>query len=96
MGRTVATFTQLIYEEMERWKKFRRTLRKEDQEVLDELFSYARYHAQAGSYMSGAIPFESIVISMLIEEHKRVKELERRIKEMEKKDEKGNPEGVAF
>ncbi len=96
MGRTVATFTQLIYEEMERWKKFRRALRKEDQQVLDELFSYARYHSQAGSYMSGAIPFESIVISILIEEHKRLKELEKKIEEMEKRDEKRETEGVAF
>jgi hypothetical protein len=38
MGRTVETFSMVIQEQRALWKKFREALRKEDQQVLDELF----------------------------------------------------------
>ena len=38
MGRTVPTFTMVLQQEMDSWSKFRRGLRREDQEALDELF----------------------------------------------------------
>ena len=90
MGRTLLTFTQLVHQELERWQKFRRALRKEDQEALDELFSAARYHSAAGAYASGAIPFEAMILSMLIEEHKLVKALRKRLEELERRSERRN------
>ena len=42
MGRTVPTFTMVLQQEMESWSKFRRALRREDQEAMDELFRAAR------------------------------------------------------
>ena len=85
MGRTLRTFTQLVHSEVERWRKFRRTLRKEDQQALDELFAAARYHSVAGAYASNAIPFEAMLLAMLLEEHKEVRQLRGRIAELEKK-----------
>jgi hypothetical protein len=79
MGRTLPTFTQLVRQEAERWNKFRRALRKEDQEALDELFAAARFHSAAGAYASGAIPFETMILSMLIEEHKTAKALREKV-----------------
>lgn len=84
MGRTLLTFTQLVRQEAEELRKFRRALRAEDQEALDELFSAARYHSVAGAYASRAVPFEAMLLSMLIEEHKLVKALRKRIEELEK------------
>jgi len=84
MGRTLPTFTQLVRQEAERWHKFRRALRKEDQEALDELFAAARFHSAAGAYASGAIPFETMILSMLIEEHKTVKALQEKVRELER------------
>lgn len=78
MGRTVPTFTQVIQAEMETWSKFRRGLRKEDQEALDELFRAARMQLAGSAYAARPIPFESIVMSMLIMQQRVIKELRQR------------------
>jgi hypothetical protein len=78
MGRTVPTFTQVIQAEMETWSKFRRGLRKEDQEALDELFRAARMQLASSAYAARPIPFESIVMSMLIMQQRMIKELQQR------------------
>jgi hypothetical protein len=85
MGRTLPTYTQLIEKEREKWWRFRRALRVEDQEAFDDLFRFAKLHVASGAYASRVVPFESMLLSMLLEEHKRVKALERRLKEMEEK-----------
>jgi len=79
MGRTVPTFTMVIQQEMESWSKFRRGLRKEDQEALDELFRAARMQLAGSAYAARPIPFESIVMSMLIMQQRMIKELLQRL-----------------
>jgi hypothetical protein len=49
MGRTLATFTQLLQQELDSWRRYRRALRREDQQAFDALFAAARYHAPAGA-----------------------------------------------
>lgn len=83
MGRTVATFTNLIDLEIASWSKFRRCLRKEDQEVFDELFRAAKVHLAENFYAMRPVPFDSMVMSMLLEQLKRINELQRRIVELE-------------
>ena len=75
MGRTLATFTQLVQMETERWAKFRRALRREDQEAFDALMSAARYHAAAGAYASDALPFEVMIVAMLVAQQREIDEL---------------------
>ncbi len=41
-------FNQILEQEIQEWQKFRRALRKEGQEVLDQFFEKARFHAEAG------------------------------------------------
>jgi hypothetical protein len=76
MGRTVPSATQLILHEQEALAKFRRALRKEDQHAFDDLFRGARYHVAAIGYASHLLPLETMLLAMLIEEHKRVQKLE--------------------
>ncbi len=83
MGRTLATFTQLIAQEVSSWCAFRRALRREDQEYLDGLFRAAKYHVAAGSYASKASPFEAMVMAMLIESYKSNDLLEKRVARLE-------------
>ncbi|MDA2917239.1 hypothetical protein MYX64_10430 [Nitrospinae bacterium AH_259_B05_G02_I21] len=85
MGRTALSATQVVLREQANWSKFRRVLRKEDQEALDELFEAARYHAAALSYASKPTPLEPILISMLVEHHKAIRALETRVKKLEEK-----------
>ncbi|MGC8594201.1 MAG: hypothetical protein ACP5US_07550 [Candidatus Kryptoniota bacterium] len=82
MGRTVPTFTMVIQEHQLRWKKFREALRKEDQEIFDDLFRAPKIHLAACAYAANPVPFENIVMSMLIEEHKHIIQLEKTLSKL--------------
>jgi len=87
MGRTVLPFSQVLQQEVQEWEKFRRALRKEDQQFLDRLFEEARLHVQAGVYASRPWPFETILISILLEHEKAVVELKSKLKAQEQQEE---------
>ena len=70
MGRTVLPYSQVWEAERQRWQKFRRALRQEDQVHLDRLFESARLHLQAGVYAANPWPLESLLLSMLLEHQK--------------------------
>ena len=72
-------FSQVLEEEIQGWQKFRRALRKEDQQVFDQLFEKARLHVEAGSKASRPWPFETILISILVEQEKEMVELRKRM-----------------
>ncbi|MCZ6449801.1 MAG: hypothetical protein O6918_02885 [Deltaproteobacteria bacterium] len=75
MGRTVLSFNQKILSIESEWNKFRRALRKEDQELLDDLFGFAKYHSAPSSYFSTPNPMEPVLMAMLIEILKEVRRL---------------------
>src|ERR1700716_944719 len=77
MGRTVPTFVQLIQEAAERWKKFRRALRREDQPHFDRLFVRVRCYTQAATYQASDNPMEAILLSIALDQEKRLDALER-------------------
>ncbi len=83
MGRTLPSAMQVFDEEAARWAKFRRALRREDQEILDELFLHARRHIAAMAYASSAVPMEAVLLAMLLEERKTVNRLLDRLRRME-------------
>src|SRR3974390_3253182 len=83
MGRTVLPYSHVWEEERERWRKFRRALRREDQAHLDRLFELARLHLQAGVYAANAWPLESILLAMLLEHEKPLSRLAERLEQLE-------------
>ena len=82
MGRTVSSITQTFLEEQAAFARFRRALRRGDQLALDDLFASARKHLSAASYASHALPFETFLLAMLLEEHKEVLRLQRKIDQL--------------
>ena len=76
MGRTLRSATQLVDGEKDALGKFRRALRKSDQAAFDDLFRGARIHVAEIGYAAHLLPFESVLLAMLLEEHKRVLKLE--------------------
>jgi hypothetical protein len=84
MGRTVLPFSMVLAEQQKRLGQFRRTLRKQDQELFDELFERARLHVQAAVQAAFPEPMESIFISVLIEMLRAEKHLQARVDELEK------------
>lgn len=79
MGRTLPTTNQLIQQEQTAFANFRRTLRREDQHHFDALFAAARLHTAAISQANHALPFEAILLAMMLEQQKKIDELQRQI-----------------
>jgi hypothetical protein len=77
MGRTVPTFRQLVDDAIARWSKFRRALRREDQEYFDRLFRRVRSYTQAATYQASDNPMEAILLSIALDHEKRLDALER-------------------
>lgn len=76
MGRTVPTFVQLVEQTVQRWAKFRRALRREDQEHFDHLFLHVRCYTQAATYQCHDNPMEAILLSIALDQEKRLAALE--------------------
>ena len=73
MGRTVKSFRMVIEDEFSSIEKFKKALRKRDREILEEMIFTARLHTQAGSFASFLDPFHAIIISILIEQEKKIR-----------------------
>jgi hypothetical protein len=68
--------TQAFLQEQESFHRFRRALRRSDQLALDDLFASARQHLAAAAHAAHPLPFETFLLAMLLEEHKRVLHLQ--------------------
>ncbi len=79
MGRTLATTNQLILNEIASFNNFRRALRADDQKLFDAVFAAARQHTAAISLADHALPFESVLLAILIEQQRRIEQLENRV-----------------
>ncbi len=83
MGRTVPTFTNINDDELSSWSKYRRGLHKDDQALFDEVFRAAKIHLAENFYAMRTIPFESIMMSITIEQRKLIRRLQDRIERLE-------------
>jgi hypothetical protein len=83
MGRTVPTMTQIVAQEEANFAPFRRALRKEDREIFDRLFAAARHHTAPAAYLSRSVPFEVILLAMLLEMAKQANALRARVEILE-------------
>jgi hypothetical protein len=72
MGRTLPSITQTFLQEQQSLARFRRALRREDQRALDDLLAASRHHLAEAAYASHLLPFEIMLLAMLVEEHKQV------------------------
>lgn len=79
MGRTLPTITDVFLQEQESFARFRRALRRKDQLALDDLFIAARQHLAAAGYAAHALPFETLLLCMLLEEHKEMMRLREQV-----------------
>jgi hypothetical protein len=82
MGRTLPSITMAFMQEQEAFGRFRRALRRSDQMALDELFAAARNHLAAAAYASNALPMETFLLAMLLEEHKEVLRLRNQLEKL--------------
>ena len=82
MGRTLPSATQVFLQEEASFSRFRRALRRTDQLALDDLFTSARQHLAAAQYATHALPFEVLLLAMLLEEHKEVLRMRQQLEDL--------------
>ena len=82
MGRTLPSITVAFLQEQKSFSRFRRALRRSDQQALDDLFAAAHKHLAASAYASHALPFETFLLAMLLEEHKEVLRLRQMVEDL--------------
>jgi len=83
MGRTLPSITQAFLQEQQSLARFRRALRREDQLALDDLLADARLHLAEAAYASHLLPFEIMLLAMLVEEHKQVLRLRQQLETLQ-------------
>ena len=83
MGRTNPTFRDALRAIEERWGTYRRALRRRDQPRFDRLFAYARAHADASGLLNHTTPLLPALLSVDLEQERRLDEHEERIDTLE-------------
>ena len=83
MGRTNPTYRDTLRAIKERWADFRRALRRRDQPRFDQLFEYAREHADASGLLNHQNPLLPALFSIDLEQEARLDDHEERLAELE-------------
>ncbi len=76
MGRTIQPYSIQLERMRDRFSKFRRSLRREDQEIFDEMFRFAKANVQAGVMAAAPNPMDSILLSILLEQQRQIQQLQ--------------------
>ena len=79
MGKTVESYRMALEDEIHRWSGFSRALRNEDREAFEAVMDACRSYASAGSNSTQPILFEPMVISILVAQQKRIRQIEKRL-----------------
>ena len=82
MGRTNPTYRDALRAIEDRWQDFRRALRRRDQPRFDQLFAYAREHADASGLLNHQNPLLPALLSIDLEQKSRLDEHEERLEEL--------------
>jgi len=79
MGKTVESYRIALEMEVKRWKGFADALRGEDREAFEQLMDTCRNYASAGSNSTQPVLFESMAMSILLAQQKKIIRLEKTI-----------------
>lgn len=85
MGRTNPTYRDALQAIEERWTNFRRALRRRDQPRFDQLFEYAREHADASGLLNHQNPLLPALFSIDLEQEAQLKNHEERLEKLERR-----------
>ena len=83
MGKTVPSYRMAFGWEIDKWRGFRKALPNEaEQEAFDELMDMCRNLASAGSCATNPIIFEPMVMSIMLAQQKKLRELEYKLNDV--------------
>ncbi len=72
MGKTVESYRIALDIELQSWSGFAKALRSDDFKAFERLADACRNHASAGSNATRPEVFEAMVMSMLLEQEKKL------------------------
>jgi hypothetical protein len=84
LGRTNPTYRDTVRALEENWQPYRRALRRVDKPHFDRLFEHAREHADAAGYLNHQEPEITLLVSVVLEQEKRMQDLHARIRTLER------------
>ncbi len=84
MGRTIPSWRMIVEDELGKFRRFREFLSLEDKAVFDDLLNQCRLYASYASTMASPLKEIPLITSMLFAQQKRLTELEKKIKSMDK------------
>jgi hypothetical protein len=79
MGKTVESYRFALDAEIQSWNGFVKALRTDDRDAFEQMTDACRNHASAGSNATRPEVFEPMVMSILLEQQKRLMRLEKRL-----------------
>ena len=79
MGRTNPTYRDTLRGLEKQWQPYRRALRQRDQPHFDRLFEHARAHADASGYLNHRLAELPLLLSVLVEQERRLCALEQAV-----------------
>ena len=77
MGRSVPTFRMEVESRIGAWQELLRALRGNDRDAFLSIIAAARRHEDAAGMMNPVDPLEGMLLSILVEQEKRLRRLER-------------------
>jgi len=85
MGKTVESYRLALDTEIQSWNGFVKALRTDDRDAFEQMTDACRNHASAGSNATRPEVFEPMVMSILLEQQKRLMRLEKELVAIEQK-----------
>jgi hypothetical protein len=79
MGKTVESYRLALDTEVQTWSGFTKALRTDDKEAFEQMIDACRNHASAGSNATRPEMFEPMVMSILLEQQKKLTRLEKQL-----------------
>ena len=79
MGKTVESYRLALDAEIQTWNGFAKALRTDDREAFEQMSDACRNHASAGSNATRPEVFEPMVMSILLEQQKKLIRLEKEL-----------------
>lgn len=79
MGRTVATFREILEKEKKRWREFKNSLKEDEREIFERLLEDCERHVSASSQVKSPNPFREMTMSMLLEQQKEIDSIKEKL-----------------
>ena len=94
MGRTIPTFNTFLQNEESSWRAYRRALRnREEKEAFEALFARARVYTAEATAAARPVPFDSVVMSILLSQELELRRLRQFIDENHSRENSALEEG---